>query len=158
MLICRHHSALLCMLSLTVFGWCTSQPYNISLTSLQHYPPAISQVTMFFSHITPAPACRTQWLSCGVPNWTVFYWYICSLKSLNNWKTWGFFDCTCGRFRSGHGKIYGHRLRRDVWRKILPNADGWAVEFSIEKYWQILKGTASDKYNGCNSAVQVTFV
>jgi len=33
-----------------------------TLTPLQLQAPATSQVTVFFSHTTPAPGCRTRWL------------------------------------------------------------------------------------------------
>ena len=48
--------------TITVFGWCPPAPalQYFPLTSLQLQPPATSQVTVFFSHSTPAPACRTQ--------------------------------------------------------------------------------------------------
>ena len=39
-----------------------SQQYFL-LTPLQHQPPATSQLTVFFSHTTPAPAQRTECMS-----------------------------------------------------------------------------------------------
>jgi len=45
-----------------MFGWCPTAPalQYFPLTSLQLQPPATSQVTVFFSHSTPAPATSSS--------------------------------------------------------------------------------------------------